>query len=133
MQFGLIHLQLMDDAYITSHVNILLPPIFIHKSCTVLKYNYFFSTAFTLLFFVGPNWLHFRSDLVPGPTYDKLIEKKLFVSLLCLPVGYEMYDMCSRQETLPLYQPLSPKIQQSLSSFQAGTTSQKSKLGIPRS
>ena len=82
----------MDDAYITSHVNILLPPIFIHKSCSVLKY--FFSTAFTLLFFVGPNWLHVRSDLVPGLTYDKLKEKKLFVSLLCLPVGYEMYDTC---------------------------------------
>ena len=38
-------------------------------------FKIYFSTAFTLLFFVGPNWLHVRSDLVSGLTYDKLIEK----------------------------------------------------------
>lgn len=51
-----------------------------------------FSTAFTLLSFVGPNWLYVRSNFVHGLTYDKLIEKKLFASFLWLPVGYQMYE-----------------------------------------
>ena len=40
-----------------------------------------YTETFSPVFLVQSNWLHVRSNLVPGPTYDRLKENKLFAGL----------------------------------------------------
>ena len=61
---------------------------------TLLKFFYCTETycMFSILSFVRPNWLHVRSSLVPGLTYDRLIEKNyLQACKLCLN---DLHDNC---------------------------------------
>ena len=137
------HLQAMDDAYSKGkhamptniHTQVMqCLKIIIFSHC--IHSSLFCRTKLITIIMIIKS-LYVRSNLAHGLRYETLIETKKYLHAChgFHAVAYQVHDIWieeRRQETSPLHQPWSPKIQQSLSSFQTGTTSQTSKLGIPR-
>ena len=80
---------------ITSTLNVHTTPANIHTGVmwsplnnnivkTLLKRFYHTDTyiIFCVRFFISPKWLHVRLNIVPGLTFDSLVEKKIFTDLV---------------------------------------------------